>query len=216
MTFDRNPKFGQDQAFVEGAYRTADFLWNAAEGDVSQFPKSYLENLRHEFSNGKISMLELIDRVDLGPDASYDEYCEMIDSLIFTDPAIWPVPDDVVEVPFDSLEYEIEPEFDFSEIYDFAQEFENAAAQPTTDGPDPMSEKIEQFFKKVIASVYREGVTAVTDAAGNPPNKANSYLMSPDGKVFSGMFYDSPPGEKALKFPFSITEGSDGQWQIKY
>jgi len=75
---------------------------------------------------------------------------------------------------------------------------------------------MELFFKKVISSVYLDGVTAVTDQEGNPPNQANNYLMAPDGKSFSGVFYDSAPNQQSKSFPFSITESSDGQWGIKY
>jgi hypothetical protein len=75
---------------------------------------------------------------------------------------------------------------------------------------------METFFKKVISSVYMDGVTEVTDAEGNPPTESNNYLMADDGKSFSGIFYDSPPNEQAKKFPFSISEGQGGTWSIKY
>jgi hypothetical protein len=83
-------------------------------------------------------------------------------------------------------------------------------------GPDPLSDKMELFFKKVISSVYMDGVTEVTDMQGNPPNASNNYLMAPDGKSFAGIFYDSPPNESAKKFPFKIMEGASGKWSIKY
>ena len=61
-----------------------------------------------------------------------------------------------------------------------------------------------------------DGVTEVTDLQGNPPNQANNYLMAPDGKSFSGIFYDAPPNDQAKKFPFNIKETGNGKWQIKY
>jgi hypothetical protein len=61
-----------------------------------------------------------------------------------------------------------------------------------------------------------DGVTEVTDLQGNPPTQANNYLMAPDGKSFSGIFYDTAPGVQAKKFPFKITEGENGKWSIKY
>lgn len=222
--------FGKDQAFAEGARRVADMLWETTGGNLAEFPRSYLENLRHEFSDGRLSMLELIDRVDLGPDATYEDYCEAVDALMAVDYDEWPHPDDVVEVPFGHLIHEIEPELDFSEVLDFADEIvaegmidegpggevaeEGVVAEQT--GPDPLSEKMELFFKKVISSVYLDGVTEVTDLQGNPPTQANNYLMAPDGKSFSGIFYDSMPNEQAKKFPFKMTEDGNGQWQIKY
>jgi hypothetical protein len=227
MAFDRNPKFGKDASFSEGARRVTDLLWETTHGDLSAFPKSYLETLRHDFSDGRVSMLELIDRVDLGPDATYDDYCEMVETLISVDPAHWPEPEKVVQVPGSRLDYEIEPDYDFSE-FDFADEI--IAEGMATDTPggevveegveevqaDPLSEKMELFFRKVIASVYLDGVTNVTDNQGNPPNQANNYLMAEDGKKFSGIFYDSAPGEQAKQFPFVITEGTTGMWNISY
>lgn len=228
MAFDRNPKFGKDQAFSEGARRVADMLWENCGNDLTAFPKSYLENLRHEYADGRLSMLELIDRVDLGPNATYDDYCEAVDALMAVDYSMWPHPDDIVEVPFGHLLHEIDPPLDYSEVLDFADEV--IAEGMAMDGPggevmeegveevqaDPLSDKMELFFKKVISSVYMDGVTEVTDLQGNPPNQANNYLMAPDGKSFSGIFYDSPPNEQAKKFPFKITEQGSGKWQIKY
>lgn len=217
MAFDRNPKFGADQSFSEGARRVADLLWETTNGDVTAFPKSYLENLRYEFSNGNVSMLELIDRVDLGPGATYEDYCEVVDTLMSVNPDHWPNPESVLEVPAGSLKYEVEPDYDFSE-FDFAEEIEEVAVEEkgAPQQPDAMSEKMELFLKKVISSVYLDGVTEITDMQGNPPNAANNYLLSPDGKQFVGVFYDSPPNEQSKSFPFVISEKADGKWQIKY
>lgn len=228
MAFDRNPRFGQDQKFTEDARRVTDMLWEATRGDVAAFPQSYLESLRYEFSDGGVSMLEIMDRVDLGPDATYEDYCEVREALLRVNPDQWPDPEAVIETPASNLLYEIEPDFDFSE-FDFADEIvEESMMEEGPDGTvaeggeveeqtvDPLSAKMELFFKKVISSVYMDGVTEVTDAQGNPPNASNNYLMAPDGKSFSGIFYDSPPTEQAKKFPFQISESTPGQWKIKY
>ncbi len=227
MPLDRNPRFGKDQSFAEGARRVTDLLWENTGGDLSAFPQSYLENLRYQFSDGQVSMLELIDRVDLGENATYEDYCEVREALMQVDPNQWPHPSDVIEVPAGHLMYEIEPDLDFSE-FDFADEVveeEMVASGPggtvaeagmEEEQVDPLSSKMELFFKKVISSVYLDGVTEVTDMQGNPPNASNNYLMAPDGKSFSGIFYDAPPNEAAKKFPFKIMEGASGQWQIKY
>lgn len=228
MSYDRNPKFGEDRAFADGAKRVTDLLWETAGGDLASFPKSYLENLRHEYAEGNVSMLELIDRVNLGPDATYEDYCEVVDALMEVNPDEWPSPDAVVEVPASRLQFEIEPEVDFSE-FDFADELieEEAVAESPNEmvaeeeviaeqTPDPLSEKMELFFKKVISSAYLDGVTAVTDQEGNPPTNANNYLMSDDGKQFTGIFYDAPPNQQAKQFPFVINEKANGVWQIQY
>jgi hypothetical protein len=131
------------------------------------------------------------------------------------DPSQWPDPDSVIQVPSGRLDYEVEPELDFSE-FDFAEEIVEEEAVVQENTPDPLSDKMELFFRKVIASVYLDGVTDVTDNQGNPPNQANNYLMSDDGKQFSGIFYDNAPGEKPKQFPFTISEGQSGKWNISY
>lgn len=214
MVYDRNPRFGADQSFSENARRVADFLWETTGGNLSEFPLSYLENLRHEFVDGKVSMMELIDRVDLGPEATYDDYVEMVDMLLAVEPDRFAnPPEEIVEIQPTQLLYEFEPDLDFSE-FDFAEEVE--VEEEVTVDQDPLSDKMELFLKKVIASVYQDGVTSVTDIQGNPPNAANNYLLADDGKSFSGIFYDSPPNEEAKKFPFKIVEKGPDQWQIKY
>jgi hypothetical protein len=82
------------------------------------------------------------------------------------------------------------------------------------EGDDDMSSKMETFLKKVISSVYLDGVSDVTDASGDPPNEANNYLLSDDGKEFSGIFHGSTAKGKKT-FPFTITD-NNGQWSIKY
>ncbi len=203
MVFDRNPKYGADQSFSEGAKRVTDLLWETTHGDLSSAPRSYLETLKHEYSDGKVSMLELMDRVDLGEDATYEDYCEVFDALLEVDPNRWPNPDSVLSVDKDSLLYEIEPEFSEFDEVDFAE-----------GDDDDMSSKMETFLKKVISSVYLDGVSDVTDASGDPPNEANNYLLSDDGKEFSGIFHGSTAQGKKT-FPFTITD-NNGQWSIKY
>jgi hypothetical protein len=217
VAYDSNPKFGNDRSFEEGARRVADLLWETTGGNPSAFPQSYLENLRYEYADGKVSMLELIDRVDLGPDATYENYCEVVDLLMRVDSEKFGNPNAIVEIQPSQLQYEIEdPDFDFSE-FDFAEEvIEEEAVAVQQPAADPLSQKMELFLKKVISSVYRDGVTAVTDTQGNPPTAANNYLLSDDGKSFSGIFYDSPPGEQARTYPFQIIEKGPDQWQIKY
>lgn len=200
MSFDRNPKYGVDQSFVTGARRATDFLWEMSGGDVSNFPRSYLENLRHDFSDGRVSMLELIDRVDLGPNATYEEYCEVVDALMFSEPSQFPHPDSVIRVNSDALLYELDVDFSESD-FDFAE--------------SDLSSQVEKFLKKCIASVYLDGVADVTDSNGNPPNEENNYLLSDDGKEFSGVFYGADDDDEQKSFPFTISENG-GTWRISY
>jgi len=203
MSIDRNPRFGQDQSFTEGARRVTDFLWGNTYGDLSSIPPSYLETLRHEYADGKVSMLELIDRVDLGPDCTYEDYCEVVDALMAVDAEQWPDPASVASVSTDRLLYELDTTEDFSEFdtEDFAE--------------GDMGTKMESFLRKVIGTVYKDGVGKITDNKGREPSEENNFLLSDDGKEFSGVFFDkTKPREK--HYPFTISEKSDGQWSIRY
>lgn len=205
MVMDKNPSFGKDEHYQQDARRVTDMLWQVTRGDMDKIPPSYLENLAHTYSDGSISLLNALDKVDLSKDATYEEFSEVVSRLIRVNPNEWPFSEEIEEIQISKLLHEIEEEpLEFSEDdFDFAS-------------PEDMSNKVSLFLKKVIASVYLDGVTAVTDKDGNPPNEENNYLLSEDGKSFMGIFYDAPPNENAKKFPFKISEKRNGKWQIKY
>ena len=201
---DHNPHFGKDESYDRSARTVADLLWSTSQGELSRIPPSYLQNLEHVYSDGAVSLLGQLNKLSMGSQPSYEDFVESVEALIKVDPSEWPEPDSIVELPVGKLLHEVEPEpFEFSDgELDFAE-------------PADMSSKIELFLKKVISSVYTDGVTSVTDKGGNPPNARNGYLMSSDGKSFSGLFFDSPPGKEVKKFPFRISETEEG-WEILY
>lgn len=201
---DKNPSFGVDKTYEYNAQRVTNLLWETTKGDLSKFPQQYLETLEYEYSDGYISLLPLLNRVELS-DATYEEFSEVVSNLIRVEPDQWPELDSILSIQGDKLLYEVETEpFEFSEWeFDFAS-------------PGDMSDKMELFLKKVISSVYTDGVTSVTDVEGNPPNARNNYLMAADGKSFSGVFHDAPGEEKEKHFAFVIKEGRGGNWEIKY
>lgn len=204
MKTEHNPYLSQDDQFILSALKAVDILWEATGGDFSETPESYLSYLSHTYKDGSVSMLPQLCKVDFSEDTTYDEFIDTAKSLIKVNPNEWPEVEFTEQIQSSKLLHELEPEVNFSEDeFDFA------------DGGD-MTKKMELFFKKVIASVYLDGVTSVTDKDGNPPNEANNFLMAPDGKSFSGIFYDSPPDATAKKFPFKISEKAGGKWQIKY
>lgn len=205
MVFDRNPGFGKDEQYIMNARNVANMLWQTTKGDLSKVPESYLDSFSHEYSDGCQSLLDQLSKVEFSENATQEEFLEVVEELIKVDPRDWPEPEFIESIPSGKLLYEVEPDFDFSEFdFDFSS-------------PGDTSDKVELFLKKVIASVYTDGVTSVTDKNGNPPNAQNLYLMSPDGKSFSGIFHDAPAGAEGEKhFPFVIKENKKGMWQIQY
>lgn len=204
MAIDKNPTFGIDTNRERDAKSVANMLWETTRGDFSKVPSNYLNSLGFEYSDGSVSFLDQLSKVEFS-EGSFEEFSEVVNHLVRVNPEDWPDLDSIVSIPAGKLLYEIETEpFEFSEFdWDFAD-------------PKDMSSKMELFYKKVISSVYTDGVNSVTDTKGNPPNAQNNYLMSPDGKSFSGVFYDAPRGEKEKKFTFEIKENSKGKWEIRY
>jgi hypothetical protein len=206
MVMDRNPSFARDENFEISARKVADMLWEASKGDLASIPNSYVEGLSHDYSDGSVSLLNLLNRVTL-TEKTYEEFSEVVERLIYTQDSDWPAKDSILEVQAEKLLHDSCGEgLSLSEL-DFDLSFAETGN---------MSDKIELFLKKVISSVYLDGVSAVTDKDGNPPNASNSYLQSPDGKSFSGTFFDNSESEKPKKFDFEIMKGSKGDWTIKY
>lgn len=206
MAYDLNPKFGCEERFEEEARRVSDFLWETSKGNLQDIPDNYVENLGYEFSDGSVSYLNLLNRVSLSQQ-TYEEFAEVVESLLHTYESDWPNTESIVEIPSHRLLHEIEAgEFDFSE-----EDWEFNFASP-----QGMSDKVELFLKKVISSVYLDGVSRVTDKEGNPPNESNSFLLSPDMNSFSGMFFDLSDKTNPKKFDFEIKPNSKGNYTIQY
>ena len=76
---------------------------------------------------------------------------------------------------------------------------------------DELADRIEDFLLTLIATVFPD-VAYITDNVGEPVWKDNNYLLSDDGKQWSGIFYDDDDNE----FPFVISEDDNGVWAICY
>jgi len=204
MVYDINPSFGEDERYESSARRVTDLLWENSKGNPQDIPDNYVRGLGHEYADGSVSLLNLLNKVSLS-EGTYSEFSEVVDRLIHTQIDEWPNEDSILEIQSDKLLYELEEEpFEFGEFdWDFSS-------------PSDMSGKIELFLKKVISSVYLDGVSRVTDKEGNPPNLANNYLMAPGSKSFSGTFYDSSDPKNKKQFDFEIKQNGDGEWEIQY
>lgn len=203
MTIDRNPSFGVDSIKEKQAHQVTDMLWSLSRGDLSKVPQPYLDSLSFEYSDGSVSLLDQLSKVEFSEGATHEDFQSVVNSLIKVDPQSWPFSESILSIQPDKLVNDTYPSYSESleQPWDFSS-------------PEDMSKKVELFLKKVISSVYLDGVRAVTDSEGNPPNLNNNYLMSDDGS-FSGVFYDSDPNEDK-SFPFEIKEKSDGNYEISY
>lgn len=203
MTIDSNPSFGGDSKFQSDARRAANILWESTNGNLSSIPYEYLEHLSHRYLDGDVSLLTELGKVTFSEEPSYEEFSEVVEKLIKVKEEEWPSTSSILEVQADKLLDSPEVFEDFTETFDFSAK-------------GSMSDKVELFLKKVISSVYRDGVTSVTDKNGNPPNAQNKYLASADGSGFEGIFYDKADPANEKEFPFVIREKKDGNYEIQY
>lgn len=200
MTIDKNPSFGRDTRQKNFAENSALMLWELCKGDMSKVPESYLEALGFEYSDGTVSLLNLLNKVEFSEQPSKAEFLGVVSEMVKVDPEDWPSERTILSIQPDKFRRESE---------NFSESFLNYAREMS------MSDKITLFLRRVIASVYLDGVGSVTDSNGNPPGPENNYLRTEDGKGFEGIFYDADEGDEK-SFPFQISEKSDGAYEISY
>ena len=170
------------------AVAAARMLLNAVNGDPAKIPQSYRDSLTINYGEGGgESYLHLIDKVE-GEISD-----ELLDAMSYTEGLDLPDDEAIVSI--------------FSEAFMEADDDVFSFAEETGDLDSDMG----AFLKAVIETVYTSGIDSVGDAAGNPPSKENNYLLSENGKSYSGLFND---GKEV--FEFNIMETSPDKWGIEY
>lgn len=90
------------------------------------------------------------------------------------------------------------------------------AASPSDEFHDPSVKSnapdIVEFLKGVIQSSYHSQVIRITDLKGSSPTQENNFLLSSDGKFFSGLFRDIDKND----FRFRVVEDERGTWSLEY
>jgi hypothetical protein len=178
-------------------------LWEMLGGHLENLPEDYCEQFGYTFDNGNISLISHLAKVDYIADLSKEDFSELVDYMSEVDPADWPDPEAIEEILYERLGKAEEISFSEGEL-DFAENNDY--------GP-----KVEAMLKKVISTVYRDGVARVVNTDGKPPSAENNFLMSEDGTTFQGVFITGkgPEGKRA-NYPFTIKESGEGKWQITY
>jgi len=144
-------------------------IYEAADGDMTQVPRGYLEALDCEYSDGDLCTIsefsENIQTFD-----SFEDFSEYVAPLVKGTPN--------------------EQSFDLS----FAE------------GDD------EAMLKKVIGTIYLDGVANVSDVNKKRLSEANNYGFNPQKGGWEGYFQ----GEDGTVFSYNIMKGKSGKWQIEY
>jgi hypothetical protein len=205
MQIPRTSLNALDQSAISRSKSSIMQLWDALKGEISQLPDSYSEQFNFNFSDGDISLLSLLSRVDEINELSRDEFSEVVEHLIKVNPEDWPDPNGVVSIIYERLLEEPQVEFSEEEWY-FSEDVDDSS----------FGKKVEEMLKTTIGMIYRDGVAAVVGKDGKRPNPGNNFLLQEDGSTFEGIFISHGSSKERKKFPFRIYEKKAGQYSIVY
>jgi hypothetical protein len=169
-------------------------LWEASKGDPLSIPADYCEHLRHEYVDGDISLVSLLNKFDYTEGLEDFEIEEAIEMLGKVRPEDWPNVEDIEGVSVEDLLH----------VYD-----ENASEFDFVEDNLSTAEKVEKVLIEVISSVFGDRVSTVRSEKGYYANPKNNFLQEDDG-TFAGTFeYDGN------KFLFEVAPAENG-WLCTY
>jgi hypothetical protein len=169
-------------------------LWNASAGNPADIPSNYCEHLRHEYVDGDISLVALLNKFDYTEELEDFEIEEAIEALGKVDPDDWPNIDEIEGISIEELLH----------IYDEdASEFDFVEDNLST------AEKVEKVLIEVISSVFGDRVSTIRSEKGYYANPKNNFLQEDDG-TFAGTF---KYGDH--KFLFEVYPDEQG-WGVTY
>ena len=79
------------------------------------------------------------------------------------------------------------------------------------NGTTDMGEFMKDFFIQTLSTKLLDGAIEVTDDDCLPPSERNNFLLSADGKKFSGWV---TTGLKKI-YQFELIESKNGKWNLK-
>jgi hypothetical protein len=183
-----------DAAYSARYLSVARLLWQASEGDPANIPLDYCEHLNHEYIDGDISLVPLLNKFESYSELEDFEIDEAIEMLGKVDPNDWPNVEDIEGISIEDLLH----------IYDK----ETPNLEYVEDNLST-AEKVEKVLIEVISSVFGEKVSDIRSEKGYFPNPKNNFLQEDDG-TFAGTFmYDGN------KFIFEIAPAENG-WICTY
>lgn len=184
-----------DSAYAAKYIGIARMLWEASERNLASIPVDYSEHLRHEYSDGSVSLAHLLPLFTHEEGLENWEFDEAIELLGKVRPEDWPNESDILQIDLEELleKREIEEEEEFSFIED------NLGT----------AEKVEKTLQSVLTSAFGERVDKIRSRSGDFPKASNRFLQESDG-TFSGTFEFND-----LKFLFEIVPTESG-WLVTY
>ena len=183
-----------DKAFIAKYLPMARLLWEASEGCPERIPVDYCEHLKHEYTDGYISMGSLLPKVEEYSEMEDVEIEEAIEMLGKVNPEDWPAIEEISGISLEEL----------LRVYD-----EDACSLDFVEDNLSTAERVEKVLIEVISSVFGDRVSIIRSEKNYFPNPKNSFLQEDDG-TFAGTFNY---GDN--KFMFEVAPSEDG-WVCTY
>jgi hypothetical protein len=183
-----------DAAYQAKYLGIARMLWEASEGDPSAIPADYCEHLNHEYVDGNVSFVSLLNKFDYTEGLEDFEIEEAIEVLGKVNPDDWPNIEEIEGVSLEELLKVYEK--DASE-FDFVEDNLSTA------------EKVEKVLIEVISSVFGDRVSTIRSEKGYFANPKNNFLQEDDG-TFAGTFEHDEN-----KYMFEVAPTENG-WLCTY
>jgi hypothetical protein len=162
-----------DSVYLSLYPRVLNTLLEACNGDFSEIPDYYLDNFRHTYANGDISLVPALSSLSGLEFADSWHVEEAVEHLSRVNPTHWPDIESIADIDLSGVLSEGGEVLD--NISDFVEDNLGTA------------EKVEKVLSKVIESVFGNKVHSIRDASSSYPSERNNFLQQPDG-TFSGSF----------------------------
>jgi len=185
-----------DAAYAAKYISVAKMLWNASEGNPANIPESYLRHLDHDWCDGSVSLVPLLDKFDCSEEITDLDFEEALEILGKVSPEDWPDASDIEVVDVDAL----------IRIYD---EDATPGIEDFNESEIELAHQVEQTLTHCIESVFGEKVQKVRSSGGKYFSKDGQYGQDETG-TFAGMFEYN-----GSKFDFQIYPDESG-WSVSY
>lgn len=182
-----------DAAYQAKYLAVARMLWDASGGVPQDIPADYCEHLNHEYVDGDISLVPLLNKLDYTEELEDWEVEEAIEMLGKVNPDDWPAMESIESISAAALLLKGGDNSNYSFVED------NLST----------AEKTEKVLSEAISSVFGAPVTNIRSEKGYFPNPKNNFLQEDDG-TFAGTF-----DFEGYKFMFEVFPEEDG-WTVTY
>ena len=94
---------------------------------------------------------------------------------------------------------------------DYFENFVSHLEEVDTESEEGMEDFVKDFLIQTLSTKLLDGAIEVTDDDCLPPSNRNNFLLSEDGKKFSGWV---TTGLRKI-YKFELVESKKGKWSLK-